>query len=82
MNKSFVIKYLIGGYGSLGRVVEDYRCGKTYEDVLNQFWKRYEHLLDCVKPTILGLYLRESGDTRLAWEKRKIELTKQQMYGH
>lgn len=81
MKKSFVIKYLIGGYGTFGRVIEDYRCGETYEDVLSQFWERYEHLLDCVKPTILGLYLRKSGDTRPAWEKKKIELTEKQMYG-
>lgn len=80
--KSFVIKYLSGGYGGFGRVIEDYRCGETYEDVLDQFWKRYEHLLDCVKPTVLGLYLRESGDTKQMWEARKIELTEKQMYGH
>lgn len=81
MRKQFVIKYLIGGYGSYGRVIESFEDGNTYEDVLNQFWKRYEHLLDCVKPTILGMYLRESGDTRPAWEKRKIKLTDWQMYG-
>lgn len=80
--KSFVIKYLIGGYGAFGRVLEDYRYGETYEDVLDQFWKRYEHLLDCVKPTILGLYVRESGDTKQMYEARKIELTEKQMYGH
>lgn len=55
MRKQFVLKYLIGGYGAFGRVIEDYMSGETYEDVLSQFWKRYEHLLDCVKPTILGL---------------------------
>lgn len=81
MRKQFVLKYLIGGYGAFGRVIEDYMSGETYEDALGQFWKRYEHLLDCVKPTILGLYLRESGDTRQMWEARKIELTECQMYG-
>lgn len=66
----------------MGRVVESFEDGHSHEDVLDRFWKRYEHLLDCVKPTILGLYLRESGDTRPMWEKKKIEMTKQQMYGH
>lgn len=80
--KSFVIQYLLGGYGAFGRVVEDYRDGETYEDVLKQFWKGYEHLLDCVKPTILGLYVRESGDTKQMWEARKIELTNKQRYGY
>lgn len=79
--KQFVLKYLIGGY-VFGRVVEDFMNGKTYEDVLNQFWKRYDGMLDCVKPTILGLYLRESGDTRPIWEAREIPLTKEQKYGY
>ena len=80
--KQFVIKYISGGYSGCGIVVEDYRYGETYEDVLDQFWKRYEHLLDCVKPTILGLYLRKNGDTRPLWETREIALTKKQTYGH
>lgn len=79
--KQFVLKYLIGGY-VFGRVVEDFMNGKTHEDVLNQFWKRYDGMLDCVKPTILGLYLRENGDTRPMWEAREIPLTKEQKYGY
>lgn len=79
--KQFVLKYLIGGY-VLGRVVEDFMNGETHEDVLNQFWKRYDGMLDCVKPTILGLYQRENGDTRPMWEKRKFELTEYQKRGY
>lgn len=33
----FVLKYLIGGYGAFGRVMEDYISGETYENVLKQF---------------------------------------------
>ena len=79
---TYVIKYLIGGYGSQGIIVEDFRHGNTHEDVLDGFWKRYDHLLDCVKPVILGMYLHEHGDGRQMWEKRKIELTDKQTYGH
>lgn len=79
--KQYVIKYLIGGYGAFGRVVEDFGSAKTHIDFLNNFWKKYYGMLDCVKPTILGLYVRESGDTRQMWENRKIELTSKQMYG-
>lgn len=76
--KSFVIKYLIGGYGTHGRAIEIFENGKTYEDVLDRFWKRYEHLLDCVKPIILNMYVREHGDTRSMWESREIDLTDKQ----
>lgn len=78
----YVIKYLVGGYGSHGIIVEDFRYGNTHEEVLNGFWRRYEHLLDCVKPVVLGMYLREPGDTMCMLGKRKIELTDKQIYGH
>lgn len=80
--KEYVIKYLIGGYGAFGRVIEDFGSAKTHDDFLNNFWKRYYGMLDCVKPKILGLYLRESGDTRPMWEAREIPLTKEQKYGY
>ena len=78
----YVIKYLIGGYGAYGRINEYHGCGNTHEDILNQFWKQYECLMDCVKPVILGLYKREQFETRSMWEKREIQLTKQQTYGY
>ena len=68
--KQFVLKYLIGGYGVFGKVMEDCVSGETHEEVLNQFWKRYDGMLDCVKPTILGLYFRERGDTRPMCQKK------------
>lgn len=80
--KQFVLKYLIGGYGAFGRVIEDFLSGETHEDVLNQFWKRYDETLDCVKPIILALYFRESGDTKPMWETKEIQLTRQQKYGY
>lgn len=79
---TYVIKYLAGGYGSHGIVIEDYRYANTHEEALDSFWNRYDHILDCVKPVVLGMYLREPGDTKCIWEKRKFELTDKQTYGH
>lgn len=69
---SYTIKYLIGGYGSLGRVITDCGYASSYKSFLSRFWSRYDGLLDCVKPVILSL--REGN--------KEIELTKKEKYGY
>lgn len=71
----YAIEYLIGGYGLYSRILIDSGYADNHEDFLSKFWSKYEGMVDCVKPTILHLYLSEKGI------KKEIELTKVQKTG-
>ncbi len=71
----YVIKYLSGGFGSFSRVGIDSGYAKNHEEFLSKFWSRYEGMLDCVKPVILRLHLREKGN------ETEIQLTDAQKCG-
>ena len=72
---SYLIEYLIGGYGSLGRVCMYSGYAETHEEFLSKFWLQYEGMIDCVKPKIFHLFLCENGI------KKEIELTFAQKTG-
>ena len=57
----YLMEYLIGGYGSYGKVVLHSGYAKSHKDFLDEFWKRYEGMVDCVKPKILHLFLCDKG---------------------
>lgn len=80
--EDFVIKYQIGGFGSLGRVIETHESGESVDAVLRKFWKQYEDLLYCVKPVILGMFRRERFEySPREWEQHRIPLNVNQARG-
>ena len=69
----FVAEYLVGGFGSLSRVVADSGYANNHEEFLSKFWSRYEGMVDCAKPIIIHFYLSEKGkltEIELEWAQK------------
>lgn len=61
MRNYYVVKYLVGGYGAYGYTVEDGLYANSPEEAVSEVMKQYQCRLQCVRPVVLGVYIRENG---------------------
>lgn len=57
----YLVKLLVGGYGAYGHTVDCYDYAKSSKDAVQKALSPYKCRLECIKPIVLGVYIRENG---------------------